>query len=589
MIIEISSSLEKFKTLRFGQGLNVLLADTADAGASGKTRNSAGKSSTVQLVDFLLGASADKKSLFRSDALVDAEFTGKFQIGTELISVSRSGAKPSQIILHGARNVPPDLFKVDNDTGQKYLSNSDWCRYLGHCYFGLPLQPRSGDFAKKNAPTYRSMIKYFLRLDGDGGFAHPERNTEGQQRSSYQSSLSYLFGLEWRIAQELQGVRDREAALKALKKVAGPETASDMVGTVAQLRGKAALVERNAQTKRSEIANFEIMETYRETADRASELRVVLQDISRKLISLKETLRFLEQAYEDEKPAYSVDVAAMYRASGIELPDMALRRFEDVQAFQQSISSNRRFHLESGIQESRRDIETMERSLRTASDERKQLLASLEGKGAFEDLVSLQTEAAALEAEAATLKERLKAAEALESDKAELKVDRLKLQRRLQADHATHEERLKDIIVQIAELIAELYTNREGYFEARATDNGPEFSIHVEGDRGTGIRSMEIFCMDIAIYDALHSRFTGPGFIVHDSHLFDGVDARQIAAALLIGQRLVGDTGQYLITMNSDVFESLPFDEDFDRESIIAPVRLSDENDESGLFGFRFE
>ena len=100
---------------------------------------------------------------------------------------------------------------------------------------------------------------------------------------------------------------------------------------------------------------------------------------------------------------------------------------------------------------------------------------------------------------------------------------------------------------------------------------------------------MEIFCMDVAIYEAVHSRFTGTGFLVHDSHLFDGVDVRQIVAALQIGQQMAGSSGQYLVTMNSDVFESLPFPESFNRDGIVAPVRLSDESDDSGLFGFRFE
>ena len=87
---------------------------------------------------------------------------------------------------------------------------------------------------------------------------------------------------------------------------------------------------------------------------------------------------------------------------------------------------------------------------------------------------------------------------------------RIEIQRRLQADYATHRARLDDLIVRIAELIGELYANREGYFEVSATDNGPEFSIRIEGDRGTGIRSMEIFCMDIALHESVRERFGGP-------------------------------------------------------------------------------
>lgn len=588
MILSVTSSLPGFKSLTFRPGLNVLLADTTDAADTGKTRNSAGKSSFVQIVDFLLGASAGKDSLFRSKELVEAVFTGRFRIAGREITVSRSGAQPSRLILGGEHGLPDDLVKTDKESGQLYISNTNWCRYLGNIWFGLPIEKNSGDFTRKNAPTYRSMIKYFIRLDGDGGFNHPEKNAENQRKSSYQVCLSYMFGLEWRIAQEVQDVRDREKTLDTLRKAASSSTVSEVVGTVAQLLPQLTLAERKVQAKRQEINNFEVMETYRDSVDHASELRVELQDISRRLVSLKETLGFLQQALEKERPGYSVDVAGMYRASGIELPELALRRFEDVEAFQRSVTANRRIHLQSEIEQTTREIAEAEQDLRKASSERQELLASLEGRGAFEDLLALQKELAVLEAGHAALKERHEAAEALESNKAELKVERIELQRRLQADFVTHKQRLADLIVRISELIGQLYTNREGYFEVGATENGPEFSIRIEGDRGTGIRSMEIFCMDMALFESVQTLLGGPHILVHDSHLFDGVDARQIVAALQIGQETAGDTSQYIVTMNSDIFDTLPFPKKFKRKVFVVPTRLSDETEASGLFGFRF-
>ena len=78
--------------------------------------------------------------------------------------------------------------------------------------------------------------------------------------------------------------------------------------------------------------------------------------------------------------------------------------------------------------------------------------------------------------------------------------------------------------------------------------------------------------------------------MIHDSHLFDGVDARQIARALLLGLRATG-TGdlQYIVTMNSDIFDSLPLPEAIDRDEVVLKTRLSDEIETGGLFGFRFD
>ncbi|RYD72811.1 MAG: DUF2326 domain-containing protein, partial [Verrucomicrobiaceae bacterium] len=76
MILTIESSVPTFKTLTLRPGLNVLLADTTP-GASGKqTRNSAGKTSFVEIVHFLLGSNCGKDSLFRVPELVDEWFAG---------------------------------------------------------------------------------------------------------------------------------------------------------------------------------------------------------------------------------------------------------------------------------------------------------------------------------------------------------------------------------------------------------------------------------------------------------------------------------------------------------------------------------
>ena len=100
---------------------------------------------------------------------------------------------------------------------------------------------------------------------------------------------------------------------------------------------------------------------------------------------------------------------------------------------------------------------------------------------------------------------------------------------------------------------------------------------------------MEIFAMDYALFKVTSERMGGPGFLVHDSHLFDGVDARQAAAAIEIAGKFADAEGlQYLVTMNSDKFGSLPFSTDYDARSKVLPVVLED-TDEGGLFGFRFE
>jgi uncharacterized protein YydD (DUF2326 family) len=83
MIISIGSSIPTFKTMTFHRGLNVLLADTSPGATEKQTRNSAGKTSLIEIIHFLLGADCDKDSLFRTDALIKHSFQGTFDISDE--------------------------------------------------------------------------------------------------------------------------------------------------------------------------------------------------------------------------------------------------------------------------------------------------------------------------------------------------------------------------------------------------------------------------------------------------------------------------------------------------------------------------
>ena len=83
-------------------------------------------------------------------------------------------------------------------------------------------------------------------------------------------------------------------------------------------------------------------------------------------------------------------------------------------------------------------------------------------------------------------------------------------------------------------------------------------------------------------------RQLGPGFLIHDSHLFDGMDSRQIAKAIEIGaEQAAANDFQYIVTLNSDVLGAAEFSQGFNPEQFVNPVRLTDATATGGLFGMR--
>lgn len=590
MIVSIESSLTTFKAMTFRSGLNVLLSDRTADSTDKQTRNSAGKTSLIEVIHFLLGADCEKDSLFRLDALVEHTFKGTFRIGGELLTVARTGSDPSKLFLVSGGEERKDIpRKLDKASERFYVSNVNWRVFLGHAMFGLPADERGTLFDESFTPTFRSMFSYFVRRKNSGGFISPERQAEKQQRWDWQVNLSYFFGLDWQIPFDFNKIRAREKTLEELKRAVKIGALGSVIGTVAELRPQVTIAEARASKLRQSLAQFEVLESYKSLSKRAGQIKTEMQDLTRQLVTLNETLDHLQEALQSERPPQRSDIQQLYAAAGIELPGVALRRFDDVSSFYGSVVANRRIHLEQEISEVRSRIADVEGGLSRLDEERSSILRTLQGRGALDDFLAMQRDLAAVEANAASLRERFKAAEALEGESTRLDIDRAELKRKLQEDHHVREKALDEAILIIADSIAELYDDRAGRFVVKATENGPEFGISIEGDRGGGIANMEIFCFDLALLEIVTKRYGGPGFLIHDSHLFDGVDERQVAGALRLGKKTSERLQQqYIVTMNSDIFDRLPADESTDLGAAVLDTRLSDHTEDGGLFGFRF-
>lgn len=105
---------------------------------------------------------------------------------------------------------------------------------------------------------------------------------------------------------------------------------------------------------------------------------------------------------------------------------------------------------------------------------------------------------------------------------------------------------------------------------------------------------MQVFCFDWLLVETSKRQNRFLGFSVHDSHIFDGVDGRQIGRTLSFAQKKCDELGvQYIVAMDSDDLQKIKQEEEtceekiFDPTDFIMETRLS--NDETGgLFGIRF-
>ena len=215
------------------------------------------------------------------------------------------------------------------------------------------------------------------------------------------------------------------------------------------------------------------------------------------------------------------------------------------------------------------------------------MLGILKSHGALEQFLKLQGELGRLESEVESLRQRFEAAEQLEGTKNELEIERNRLTIRLRRDFAEQKDRLAEAIVAFEETSQRLYESA-GSMTVDETSNGPMFKFPMQGQRSKGIKNMQIFCFDMMLMRLCAKRQMGPGFLIHDSHLFDGVDGRQVISALRLGSEIAQELGfQYIVTMNEDdAFKETI--EGFDLNDFVLPKRLTDATEDGGLFGIRF-
>lgn len=599
MIHSLTSSLASFKPVELRPGLNLLVATKTRTSTEKQTRNGAGKSSFVELVHFMLGARWGESNAFlkKTAALAEARFQLTMDLGGQLIEVQRSplGAPQGKIeLIRGDPSAWKVPVKSNKKRGELTLDQGAWKTQLGHAMFGLSTEAAGDDDEAALEPTFRMLFPYFARRDREGGFFKPEQHATKQQLGDQQIALTYLLGLDVAIPGELEGIRRREAMLRSL---AALRKAGGMGGALPQaseLFTRLSVAEARAAALERELAGFRVIERYVELEAEANlhtRHIATLKDDNEGDLALLETLK---EALLDERPPRYADVERAYREAEVVLPALVRKRFEEVEKFHASVVRNRSSYLEQEIADANARVQARRAQMTSADRRRSEILATLSSGGALETYTKFRGELMRVNAEVARLRELHRDIKKIEGDKTTLDLERKQLLVRLQNDHEEQADTLKLAIQTFERISSALYQNQDsGSLEISAKENGPEFRVVIPASRSSGKNHMQIFSFDMMLMELMARRERGPkgpGFLIHDSAVFDGVDGRQVGRALDLGRKLSEEHGfQYIVTMNQDTLEQAQHEARVDLGAHVLPVRLTDETETGGLFGFRFD
>jgi uncharacterized protein YydD (DUF2326 family) len=506
----------------------------------------------------------------------------EFDLAGKFTRVERSGNKPSPVVVAGDFT---DWPVHPSDRGDRFeISNDNWRVVLGKLMFGLD------DFLEPYGPTFRSLISYFIRRDAAGGMAKAVAQAKKQQLVDQQVNLSFLIGLDWTVPHSWHAVREREKQLEQLKKSMEDGALGAVIGTASSLKSQLVVAQDRARQLREAVTTFRVEERYHDLEVEASKLTQRLGVLADDNTLDQRYLSELEAASTAEIATPPTDLEDLYRQVGVVLPGTVKRRFEDVKGFHESVFRNRRSYLLAEIQGTKQRIVDRDKEKTDIDRRRAEVMNILNSAGALEHFTALQGEMNKVETQVEILRQKHETAEALESGGLKLKAERTRLVERLRQDYVEEEKVIEDAILTFSAISSALYEDvASGTLTLTPTENGPEFDPRIPGAKSKGVNNMQIFCFDMMLMLLSLKRGRSPGVLIHDSHLFDGVDERQVGKALALGKLLAEKHGfQYIVTINSDdVPKEVPAG--FSVEDHTLPVRLTDATEDGGLFGLRFD
>ncbi|MEV1247620.1 ABC-three component system protein [Nonomuraea sp. NPDC049750] len=264
------------------------------------------------------------------------------------------------------------------------------------------------------------------------------------------------------------------------------------------------------------------------------------------------------------------------------------RRFDEVRAFHQTVVHNREKQLREETQRVEQRLAEREQERERLGKRLASLLQTLNEGGALDALTSLQSVLAREQATLEALRNRFQAAQTLEASRREIESRRLALEMAM-ADDLNNRSALTSEASRLFNVFArQLYgQSHNPYLAFEARKQRLDIETRIDADGSRGIHNMVIFCFDLTAAVIAHRNGRGPDFLVHDSHLYDGVDERQVSAALELAANVMDDEGmQYIVSMNSDDLHKAEA-KGFNPAPYVIEPRLTDQPN-GGLLGFRF-
>jgi uncharacterized protein YydD (DUF2326 family) len=560
-LLKLSSDNPKFKTLEFSKGLNIVLGSQITKDKK-KSINGIGKSLSLNLIHYLLGAEPPKKlKVFLSEYgtlrlnfehknqsyVVEKNFSESyFYINDEKIGSTKYTKKLSQIFLDEA--IPISFRQMFNCFARRFEEDTD--------YYSNAL--------KQQSRPLQDYEQRFVNL--------------------------YLLGVDISLVEKKCQIKDKLKNLNDGLKGIENYTNSENAGTLKDLQ--------------DEIDNLTQALSDSAVAPNYEKLKKQADDLTTELDGKRTDIYFLEnQLKKKQKILRSLnninvdieEITSIYQEAQFFFESAITKRLSDAQNFHNNLVSNRKQRLKTEIYKLKNEIKQLTVEQKSLGEQRDNLLKILEKRGALEERDSITKRITSLELQKNELEKYENLRNTIQKELSDKNAENADVQKDAFTYLEQEQELLDSIENKFRGLVKKFYDNHGGSLQVEtAKDAKYLFNILVDipRDGSQGRKEVKIFCYDVLLY-LLNKDLLG--FLAHDSCIFSEMDHRQKTTIFKVALEFCQKEGlQYFVNVSentlNDVLKNDILTEQEKKtiqKSII--LELYDKNPDTWLFGESFD
>lgn len=572
-LIELRANHDSFHTVKFNQTGISIIASIQLTKDKKKTYNSVGKSLTISLIHFCLGA---KTTPDLKEKLSNWIFYLDFKIYSETFTAERSVENSDTILLNNkeyslkayTKLLETKLFAIQSDK-PKYIS-------------------------------FRGLIPRFIRYGSDGYISYDRFiREEEKQHVTRLINNAFLLGLDINLILKKAEIKQKDKNIEQLKKqLKNPEfQALFGISKPKDLQIKAVELETSISKLKHNIDNFQIAEDYYEVKKEADNISQQLRERQNQIAQLKIIIANIEKSLNIQPDITKEQVLKLYTEAQVHLNDVIIKRLDELEEFNNKILVNRKKKLTQEKNMFAIKLQSIESEVIKLSSEENKKLQYLHSKGALDDYLKLSQLLADQEKELHSLNQYRKLTSdyiiASDTNKSELMAENITTETYLQES----DDLISKNIAIFKSFVEKFYSEKSSGITVSNNEgnNTLRFDIKakIQDDAGNAVNEVKIFCYDWTILKAQHNHFVK--LLFHDSKITGDMDTRQILTMLEIANSecRINDF-QYIISLNQNVIDALKNEindektfEDLVSKNII--LTLSDKSPEDKLLGIQID